>query len=268
MRLISQIVVLLLGSVPALAQEWPRLNIYGGAQFADFGTDVQLNASATVLGTSIDFERELGFKEHGSIAWVSGLWRVSRRNQLTVAYVDIGRDVAQYQLQRTIRFGNETFDVNANVDAFLDTSYLAASYRFVIVATPSVEFGALIGVTVINLSTGIQLSGSVSGAGSRDTTKDASFTAPAPLPGAFLNVRPHPRVTIRALGDYISADFGDIDGQLFEAFGAVDVMITKWLGAGGNYSYNRLSVGVDDDSFNGRLRYRFSGPQVYGILAF
>ena len=273
MRIVSTLVLLLLGAaVPALAQEWPRLNVFGGAQFADFTTDVQLDASATVLGTPVDFERDLDFDNEASMAWGGALWRISKRNQLSVGIVYVGRDVAQRQLQRSIRFGRETFDVNANVDAFLDTWYVAASYRFAIVATPVVELGASIGITVINLSTGIGLSGSVSGPGggtaSADTAEDASFTAPAPLPGAFVIVRPHPRVTIRAAGGYISADFGDIDGEMVQTFGAVDVMITNWLGVGGGYSYNRLSVGVDDSGFNGNLRYSFGGPQVYGVLAF
>jgi len=273
MRIVSTLVVLVLSAaVPATAQEWPRLNIFGGAQFADFTTDVQLDASATVLGSSVDFERDLGFDNEASMAWAGALWRISKRNQLTVSYVYVGRDVAQRQLQRSIRFGNETFDVNANVDAFINTWFLAASYRFAIVATPVVELGASIGITAINLETGIQLSGSVSGPGggtaSTETGEDASFTAPAPLPGAFVLVRPHPRVTIRAAGGYIKADFGDLDGEMFQTFGAVDVMITKWLGVGGGYSYNRLSVGVDESTFNGNLRYSFGGPQVYGVLAF
>ena len=75
-------------------------------------------------------------------------------------------------------------------------------------------------------------------------------------------------MTIRAAGGYIKADFGDLDGEMFQTFGAVDVMIIKWLGVGGAYSYNRLSVGVDDSRFNGNLRYSFGGPQVYGVLAF
>jgi hypothetical protein len=274
MRIVSTLLVLLLGAaVPALAQEWPRLNVFGGAQFADFTTDVQLDASATVLGSSVDFERDLGFDNHSSMAWGGALWRISKRNQLTAGYVYVGRDVVQRQLQRSIRFGDETFDVNANVDAFINTWYLSASYRFAIVATPVVELGASIGITAINLSTGIQLSGSVSGPGgstasANDTTQDASFTAPAPLPGAFILVRPHPRVTIRAAGGYIKADFGDLNGEMFQTFGAVDVMIIKWLGVGGAYSYNRLSVGVDDSGFNGNIRYSFGGPQVYGVLAF
>ena len=203
MRIVSTLVVLLLGAaVPASAQEWPRLNVFGGAQFADFTTDVQLDASATVLGSSVDFERDLDFDNRSSMGWAGGLWRISKRNQLTVGYVYVGRDVVQRQLQRSIRFGNETFDVNANVDAFINTWYLSASYRFAIVATPVVELGASIGITAINLSTGIQLSGSVSryrrrhcltGHRRRCELHSAGSAARSVRPRASASPRDHPR---------------------------------------------------------------------------
>jgi hypothetical protein len=265
------VVFLLAGVAPAMAQEeWPRLNVYVGAQIADFGTELQVDARGSVLGSLIDFERDLGFSERASMASVSGLWRISKRNQIIAAYNYIGRDVAQHQLDRTISFGGETFHVNADIGAFIDTAFLAGTYRFAIVATPTVEVGPTIGVTVIRLKTGIDLRASVSGSTdtSQGISEDAKFTAPALLPGGFINVRPHPRVTIRGAASYISADFGDIDGEMFETFAGVDVMVLKWLGVGGSYSYNNLSVSVEDSSFDGSIDYSFSGPVVYGVLAF
>ena len=128
----------------------------------------------------------------------------------------------------------------------------------------------MIGVTVIRLKTGIDLTASVSGSAnaSQDLSEDAQFWAPALLPGGFINIRPHPRVTIRGAASYISADFGNIDGEMFEALAGVDVMVLKWLGIGGSYSYNTLSVTVDDSSYNGSIKYSFNGPLVYGVLAF
>jgi hypothetical protein len=266
------VVALVLNATAAHAQEWPRFNIFGGAQVADFGTDIKLDANATIAGSSIDFERDLGFNETAGVAWVTGLWRISPRNQIQIFWSSVGRDAVQRQLQREIRFGESTFDLNAEVDAFLDTRVVGGSYRFAIVATPIVEVGPLIGLAAINLSTGLSLSGSASGpedgvSGSTDR-REASFTAPAILPGAFINLRAHPRLTLRASGGYISADFGDFNGQVVQATAGADFMFTRWLGVGGNYSYQRLSLGLDKDRFDGDVRYSFGGPQVYTVFAF
>jgi len=45
-------------------------------------------------------------------------------------------------------------------------------------------------------------------------------------------------------------------------------MFTRSLGVGVSYSHNRLSLSVDDDDFRGNVRFSFSGPQVYAVLAF
>ena len=81
-------------------------------------------------------------------------------------------------------------------------------------------------------------------------------------------MRPHPRLTISASGSYISADFGDFSGQVVQTMAGADVMVARWLGIGGNYSYQRLSVGVEQDRFGGDVRYSFGGPQIYAVVAF
>jgi hypothetical protein len=264
------VVIVLVGATSAQAQGWARLNLFAGGQVADVGTDVKLNASAVVLGSEIDLERDLGFNENTGVAWLAGLLRLSRRNHVQVVWTRVDRDVIQRRLQRDIRFGQETFTTSAEVDAFLDTWIIGGSYRFAILATPIVELGPLIGLAAINLSTGINLSAPVSGSGSGDVSdqRDASFTAPAVYPGAFLNLRAHPRLIIRVSGGYISADFGDIDGQIAQAQAGAEFMFNRLVGIGGSYSYNRLSVGVEDNNFRGDLRYSFNGPQLYVVFGF
>jgi hypothetical protein len=273
MRIGLHVVVALLVSATAVqAQGWPRVDIFAAAQVADFGTDIKLDASATLLGSTIDFERDLGFNDTAGMAWATGLWRISRRNQVQMFWNRVGRDVFQRQLQRDIRFGESTFEVNAEVDAFLDTWMIGGSYRFAVVATPIVEVGPQIGLAVLNLSTSLRLSGSLSGpenGGSGSTgSQDASFSAPAVLPGAFINLRAHPRLTIRASGGYISANFGDFNGQVAQVTAGADLLFTRWLGVGGYYSYQRLSVGLDKDRFDGDVRYSFGGPQISAVFSF
>lgn len=260
------VAILLAGATAAQAQDWARLNLFAGGQIADVGTDIKLNASTVVLGSEIDLERDLGFNENTGVVWLAGLLRLSRRNHVQVVWTRVDRDVIQRRLQRDIRFGQETFTASAEVDAFLDTWIIGGSYRFAILATPIVELGPLVGLAAINLSTGI----AVSGTGNSDISgqRDASFRAPAVYPGAFLNLRAHPRLVIRLSGGYISADFGDIDGQIAQAQAGAEFMFNRLVGVGGSYSYNRLSVGVEEDSFRGDLRYSFNGPQIYAVFGF
>jgi hypothetical protein len=261
------VAAVVLASATAQAQEWPRVTLFGGVQVADFGTDVEVEGETDVLEETIDFEEVLGFHERSSVAWVAGLWRISRRNHVEAAWNRVDREVVHHQLPVDITFRDEMFDANANVDAFFDTWFIGASYRFALVATPVVEVGPLLGLVVMNLSTGIGVSESPTG-GDVTNMQEATFSAPAVLPGGFINLRPHPRVMIRARGGYISADFGNINGEVVQGQAGADFMFTRSLGVGVSYSYNRLSLSVDDDDFRGNLRFSFNGPQLYGVLGF
>jgi hypothetical protein len=52
------------------------------------------------------------------------------------------------------------------VSAFIDARYLTVDYGFAFVATPTVEFGASVGINAVRLETGLDLSASVAGGAS------------------------------------------------------------------------------------------------------
>src|SRR5262249_14983084 len=141
---------------------------------------------------------------------------------------------------------------------------------FAFVANPKVELGASIGLTLLKLNTGIGLSAQATGkeSVSRDLTDRSEFTVPIPLPGVFLRIRPHPRVTLGGSGRVIKATIGDYTASMWEAKAGVDVMLTGVLGVGGAYYYNHSDVERKGTLTDGRVKYAFNGPQVYGVLSF
>ena len=260
----------LLVPVAFAQQPWPAIVVRGGALVADLSSDIRIDTTIGNIGTSIDLENALGFDTNSTTYFVDGTWRISRRNQLQFDFEYINRDVSRQFLSAPITFHDTTFNVNASVDAFFDSYYLSAYYGFAFVATPHVELGASIGVTVVRLHSGIGLSAGVSGSEevSRDLTEDARFDVPVPLPGLFVNIRPHPRITIIGSTRGLKATVNNISASLVEAKGGVDVKLAGPLGVGGGYYYNRVKAERDDSRTDGRIVYSFNGPQVYAMLAF
>ncbi|HEY7189074.1 MAG TPA: hypothetical protein VH436_21100 [Vicinamibacterales bacterium] len=259
----------LLASTACAQQPWPTLVIRGGALIADLSSDVRIDATIGTFGTSIDLENTLGFNTRSKTFFVDGIWRMSRRNQLQIDYERIDRDVSRSLLSEPILFHDTIFDRNASVDVFFDSSYLSAYYGFAFVATSSVELGASIGITLVRLHAGIGLSGATSAADvSRDLSEDTRFDVPVPLPGFFVNIRPHPRVTIIGSARLLEVTIDNITASMREAKGGVEVKLAGPLGVGGAYYYNHISAERDESNTNGRIVYSFNGPQVYGVLAF
>jgi hypothetical protein len=116
----------------------------------------------------------------------------------------------------------------------------------------------------------MELSAQVSGStlASRQLTDAVRYTVPVPLPGLFLNIRPHPRVTINASTQIIKATLGDYTASLVEAKSGLDVRVVKAIGVGGAYYFNRTHIERDATLTNGSIQYRFNGPQAYATLSF
>ena len=260
----------LLVSVAFAQQPWPTVVVRGGALVADLSSDVRIDTSIGNIGTTIDLENALGFDTNSTTYFIDGTWRISRRNQLQFDFEYVKRDVSREFLDTAITFHDTTFNANASIDAFFDSYYFSAYYGFAFVANPHLEVGASIGATVVRLHSGIGLSAGLSGSEdvSRDLTEDVRFDVPVPLPGFFVNIRPHPRVTIIGSTRGLKATVNNISASLVEAKAGVDVKLAGPVGVGGAYYYNRVKAERDESRTDGRIVYAFHGPQVYVVLAF
>jgi hypothetical protein len=259
------------GAGLAEAQDsWDSVVVRSGALLSQVGSTVRIDPRLGSLGTSIDLEDDLGFSSEATTFFSEGTWRLSRRSQLQISYNNVRRDVSNVLLDRPVTFGNTTVNAQARVDSFLDTWYLTANYGLAIVATPRAELGVMAGVTALRIHTGLGLSAQVGAAAthSRQLTENAQFTVPIPLPGLFLNLRPHDRVTLSASARYLHVSIGDFSGGMTEASAGGDVKLLRWLGVGGAYYYNRVDADHAGNVFTGRIAYQFNGPQAYVVLAF
>jgi hypothetical protein len=249
--------------------QWDTFVLRSGALVAVFGSHMRIDSS-NGLGTSIDLENDLGFATNETTFFIDGVWRISRRNQLQGDFVRTSRDVSDSIVTRPITIRGTTYTANASIDAFLDTPYISANYGFAFVATPTLEVGAIIGVTVIRFHSGFGLSAAIQGGASvsRDLHDNVQFIVPVPLPGVFVHAKLSDRVTARGSLRYLKISVNQFGGGETEGVAGADVKLIRWFGIGGSYYYNRLSADHSGSTFLGSIAYSFSGPQVYALFAF
>src|SRR5262249_12410813 len=154
---------------------------------ADVGSDVRVDRPSDGLGTSINFNDDLGFDKRTNTFFIEGVWRISRRNRFQASYEGIRRDASQSFLTRPIPFRDQTFSAGADVQAYYDTFFISADYGFAFVATDKLDIGATIGLTFLRMRTGIaaSVSGQSGTTVSRDLAGNTAFDVPVPLPGFF-----------------------------------------------------------------------------------
>jgi hypothetical protein len=245
------------------------LVIRAGGLVADFNSGLRLDRTGG-RGTDISLENDLGFTKTTGSWFIDGTWHIKGRHHLYVSFVDTKRDTTKAGISQPITIGDSTFQIGAMVQAFVDNNYLSFDYGFGLTKNPKAEFVFTIGISSVKVHTGagLQVATTTGGSVSRSLTTDAEDRSIFPVPGLQFSSRLHPHVSLTGYIRYIQATLGGIkQGSVDGRFGA-DFPLSGHLGFGAAYYFNRVKQEGSKDTFNGKLRYRFSGPQLYGLVHF
>lgn len=261
------VLALVIAGRTAYAQDKPEsLVIRGGGLVADFGSNLRLDASSG-QGTDVNFENDLGFTNWRTSWFVDGQWRISRRHRLFASFVDVRRDAAKANISRPITIGGTTYQIGSNLQAFIDTSYLQFDYGFALVSNPHTDIVATIGISSVKVHTGAGLQLSTTGGSiSRSLTSDAEDRSIFPVPGVQFSFRPG-KVAITGYTRFIKATLEGVTESSWDGRLGIEVPVGH-AGFGAGYYWNRVTEEGSRDTFTGKLKYRFSGPQIYGLLHF
>ncbi len=243
--------------------------IRGGGLVADFNSGLRLDRSGG-QGTDISLENDLGFAKTTGSWFIDGSWHIGGRHHLYVSFVDTKRDATKAGISEPITIGDTTFQIGATVQAFIDNNYLTFDYGFGLTKNPKAEFVFTIGLASVKVHTGagLQVATTTGGSVSRSLTTNAEDRSIFPVPGLQFNSRLSPHVNLTGYVRFIQATLGGVkQGSADGRFG-VDFPLSGHLGFGGAYYFNRVKQEGSKDSFDGKLRYRFSGPQLYGLVHF
>jgi hypothetical protein len=120
-----------------------------GTFFLDTHTTVRADGSlvaggAVVPGTAIDVERDLGIDNKTSFR-LDGYWRFLERHKIRLMYFDENRSAAR-SLNKEIIFGGETYPINTEVEARLDTVVTALAYEYAFLRGEHYELSGSIGI--------------------------------------------------------------------------------------------------------------------------
>jgi len=260
-------------AVPAFAQSSAPPSdsfvIRGGGLIADFNSGLRIDHNGG-QGTDISLENDLGFTKNTALYFIDASWHIRGRHHLYFNFTDTKRDTTKAGISQPITIGDQTFQIGATVQAFVDNNYLSIDYGFGLTKNPKAEFVFTIGISSVKVHTGagLQAQTTTGGSVSRSLTSDSEDRSIFPVPGVQFRSVVNPHVTLQGYVRFIQATLGGIkQGSADGRFGA-DFPLNGHLGFGAAYYFNRVKEEGSKDTFNGKLRYRFSGPQLYGLVHF
>lgn len=250
-------------ATPAAAQRFDdTLSLRVEAYFAGINSSVRADGANGNIGTEIDFEDDLDLSANKTLPAVELGWRINDDWVLQGQYYSLGRRT-DATLDREIIIGDTTYPVNGSVGAGFDSDVYRFTIGNLLIQREKLEIGVGIGLHGTDFSIFLEGEGSVNGQSSRFRREGRSIFAPLPTIGAFGQWEPADRVTLSGRLDWLSLTIDDYSGRLINAEAAVAYRLFKHLDAGLAYRYVDYRLRVNQDDWNGRVRYQFSGPSIF-----
>jgi hypothetical protein len=259
-----------LAAVPAHAQAltdtyWVEV----GAYWADFHSSARVEPSHPLVpGTTINFESDLDLDDSDALPSITAGMRLGGKWSIEAEYYSLGREGSR-SIDRTIRFDDTVFNVNAGVSARFDSDVYRFTVGYAFFRNQNVEVGGAIGVHGTDFD--IELAGEASVSGTPavgGVVRRKKVFVPLPTVGVFGTVNIMPRWVFNARVDYLSLSIDQYDGRLLNAQGAVSYRAMNNLDIGAMWRKVDYRLGIQRDRWQGQVRYRFSGPALFARLAF
>ena len=243
--------------------------VRAGAFFPKIETVVRADGKNGLIGTSIDFESDLGLEDTKTLPVFDAAWRFSPNHRIEFNYLNSSRD-STATLQRDLTWNGEVYPVNAQVRSEFDARIAALSYLYSLYRTADTELALGIGLHTVKLSAGLDVQGT-------SLQRSGSISATAPLP--VIAVRGSTRIVGNVSAELRYQWFGISVGDYSGSLNAVNFAVSwypwrsatdawKGLGFEAGYNYYRYDLEASRERWNGEAKYEFKGPMIAVVGAF
>jgi hypothetical protein len=238
-----------------------RVWLQAGAFFPRIDSDLRVDAGAVGVGTSVDLERVLGFKDRATVFAGTAGWRFARRWHVEGEYFALDR-TSQAAIDRDIVVGDTTYPVGASVRGGLDSDVYRLSVGWSAIDRPRTRVNLALGLHMTDFRVRFEGNARVGPTLQTGVVERRELLAPLPTIGVYATHSLTERIALSARGDVFSLKVGDYDGTLWNVRAGADWRIAEHVGLGAGWRLVSYDAGVEGERLSGRIDYRFSGPYV------
>jgi len=228
--------------------------------------DVRVDSTLGIPGTSLNFQRDLGFdRRHREPTWEIG-GTIAGRHKID-AFGYHYDDTVSRSLSRDFTFGDETFTVGADLSGTLKVDVKGVSYTWFFHRSDESAFG--VGLGGVRYELGALLAATLSnGDDSVSVAERFSEAAWAPLLRAeYVHVfSPHWRAGIE--GSYVKKSNGSVTGDAIDAGVKVEYFPWQHFGLALRYNLNDVDLEYRRTRISGQARLESNGPQLMATARF
>jgi len=236
-----------------------------GAVLNSFGTDLRVDNPTLGQGSNVNLRDDFGVEKDASSFWASAEWRFAPRHRIGLNY-SVFKLTGTKTALRDIQIGDETYPAGATLTSELKLQIIPITYSYSLIKREQDELAATVGIHWSRVSFKAQGSASLS---SLDASNDVTAEGDLPLPLIGLRYEHHfsQRWSAGLQGAFFTLQFGkdtlNVEGDIWSARAHAEYRFSKHFGLGLAVEGFELDVEASSGSWQGGLRYRYWGPQLY-----
>jgi hypothetical protein len=232
-----------------------------GAYVVD-GADTQISVNSDVgLGTSIDYERDLGGDDSDTIPRIDAYYRFNERHRIDFTAFNITRK-GERTLALDLTIGDENFSASETINSEIDYTIYKLGYNYSFYHSPKVELSFSAGLNITSYD--LKFSDST---GARVETADVSV--PLPMFGLRMGYAITPKWNVRYVSEAFFIEIDDaLKGALLNYELNTEYRLFSHFALGIGLARIGLDVDVNDDNWRGSVTDGYRGYNVFGTLYF
>jgi hypothetical protein len=236
------------------------LGFYGGIN----NTNIQLNSNSGDIGTNIDFENDLGYDSYSSSIFADFQWRSTSRSRFMLSYYNLRRDT-YYEIDETFEFGDNTYEVGADIYSYFNAAVYRFSYGYAILSKPKYEVGLSIGTHFIEMEAGIGIEAANVSA---EVSDNFGVTAPLPDFGIWGGYAFTDRFALNAEFDYFAVTIENIEGQIIAYNFSATYKLSNHFNITGGFNSLNCNVEATGDLANSKIEWGNNGFSLRAAYTF
>ena len=219
-------------------------------------TQVSLSGSDGIIGTSFNYQRDLGGDNGTGGGRLSTYYRFNPRHRIDFTTYSVNRD-SNRSVDLRIEFGDEVFEAGETLRSKLDTTFYKLAYSYSFYHSKKAEIALTGGLHIMDYSIEIESE-------SDGESEAADVTAPLPVWGLRVNYGIAEKWFFKFAYENFYINLNDeLTGSLLDTAAGIEWRPFKHFGAGFAFVRTALDVDVETSDYSGQLADLYRGGEIY-----
>ncbi len=232
-----------------------------GAYFVDGSkTSFSVNSNILGLGTTLDFDKDLGGEKRDKIPRIDFYYRFNNHHRIDYTWFGINRKGSR-TLTTTIKIGDRVFVAKDVLHSEIKYNLHKLGYSYSLYHTPEIELAVSIGLNVMSYDLGFSSDLGVS--------ESVGVTLPLPVYGLRAGYSFTPNWSVHFVAETFVIDYQDkLVGSLLNYEVNTEYRLFKNFAIGAGIARIGLHADVNTDGWRGAVSDSYRGLTAFGVLYF